>query len=337
MKTIALQLSLLLLICLSSKAQIVFDLSDKTVTTETIDLKTSPFLLVKSMLTPDKQDYKIEIMLEEEEIPKLSFSGLQGQPCSQDDETKPLIEAVTGLIALTDETNVPKTIKAIENARDKLDKKKYAACIAWANTNIASTTFTKQLLFSLRPNQTITVRITRGTNKWEKTFKTIEKSPWLVHFGLTYQPNVISKYDQYYSQQIGKSDSFYVAKKHTDQSKFWDNLSPTAMFNYPFTKPGPVQLAFTAIASTNFTTFSGGVGLSAIFGTNIAVGTGVNFSQKYVLRGEYKTDGTQVVKSNLGYEQLHEKKWGPELFITIGFRLDKNPTNGDANKDAKSK
>ncbi|MEQ9414055.1 MAG: hypothetical protein RIF39_09500, partial [Cyclobacteriaceae bacterium] len=122
------------------------------------------------------------------------------------------------------------------------------------------------------------------------------------------------------------------------QSKFWENVSPTIIFTYPFTKKErDIKVGFSAIASTDFKSLSGGAGLSAIIGNNIVIGSGVHFSQKYVLRGEYKDDGTQVIKSNLDFEQLHEKRWGPEIFLTIGFRFDKNPFSGEGDKDSDKK
>ncbi len=96
------------------------------------------------------------------------------------------------------------------------------------------------------------------------------------------------------------------------------------MFSYPVTnKEGDSHLAFSAIAATNFSTFSAGAGVSAIIGENVALGTGIMFTQKYVLNGIYKEG--DIIKTNLTYEQLHEKKCGPEIYFTIGLRFDKNP------------
>lgn len=106
------------------------------------------------------------------------------------------------------------------------------------------------------------------------------------------------------------------------------------MFSYPLTnKKGDSHLAFSAVAATNFSSFYAGTGLSFVIGENVALGTGIMFTQKYVLNGIYKKN--DIIKTNLTYDQLHEKKWGPEIYFTIGLRFDKNPFTG-ANEKAPS-
>ncbi len=316
------------------RGQILFDLSDSKTTTETIEIKTNPVIQFKNLISGGS--YTFEINLSEEEVPRFNYSSLAGSPCTMDPTNTALLAAIVALKAETKESNMPDKIKSVISERDKLDKIKYADCIKYANDLINTTTYVKSLQFELRNNQTITVKVTGNGSTWTKIFKTAEKSPWLIHYGFTHQPNVVSKYEQYYADPIGKTDSFYVAKKNTSATKFWENISPTIMFTYPFGKKRhDVELGFTAIASTNFSSFSGGFGFSAIVGTNVIVGTGVNFSQKYVLKGEYKTDGTQVIRENLAFDQLHEKKWGPEIYLTLGFRFDKNPFSGESDKETK--
>lgn len=93
------------------------------------------------------------------------------------------------------------------------------------------------------------------------------------------------------------------------------------------------EIGLSGIASVNFNSLSAGVGFSFLVGQNLALGTGVMFTQKDILKEEYKDDGTEVVKENLSFEQLHDKLWMPELYFTIGFRFDKNPFAGKDKED----
>jgi hypothetical protein len=229
------------------------------------------------------------------------------------------------------EKEVSVAVKKLKTAMAKLPSN-MKTCLDYCNQLISETVYAVPLNFKLKNNQTITVTVKRQskdtTITWIRIFKTPQKSPWIIHFGFTYQPNIVSRYDQFFSKEDTSTASRYtVTKKNGNQSKFWENISPTIMFSYPFTnKKGESHLAFSAIVATNFSTFSAGTGLSYIIGENVALGTGIMFTQKYVLNGIYKEG--DIIKSNLTFEQLHEKKWGPEIYFTIGLRFDKNPFTG---------
>lgn len=342
---------ILTLMCLSvlglqSREQIIFDLSEKGNSTETIDLS-KPILILKNLI-PDKE-YRYEIELTEEKIPIFDFAKLaSGNKCDEDDINKKFKEDYNNLLNTNSESEVPRLIEELKKEIEMLKKEdmnKYGYCIFMGTELLKKTVLQKDLLFSLRNNQTITIKVSRKTkidNKdttitWTKIFKTPHKSPWIIHFGFTYQPNIISKYDQFFSKEdTSNAGKYTITKKSGSQSKFWENISPTIMFSYPFTnKKGDSHLAFSAIAATNFSTFSAGTGLSYIIGENVALGTGIMFTQKYVLNGNYKEG--DIIKTNLTFDQLHEKKWGPEIYFTIGLRFDKNPFTGSSNKSSNDK
>ncbi len=320
-----------ILIYAKSMGQIIVDLSDKKNTTESIDIKKS-FLIVKNILPNPTYHYSFNIEMNEEKIPSFSTSSFQSESCLDTIETKIYKKAYKEFLNATEESQLPDLQRKLAEAISKLDNK-YYSCKMEGNEAIKTLTYTKDLYFSLRNNQTIVVKVIKSftINKkdtsvtWTKTFKTPEKSPWLTHFGFTYQPNIFSRNDQFYSKaDTSNANKFAITKKNGNQNRFWENLSPTIMFSYPVTnKEGDSHLAFSAIAATNFSTFSAGAGVSAIIGENVALGTGIMFTQKYVLNGIYKEG--DIIKTNLTYEQLHEKKWGPEIYFTIGLRFDKNP------------
>jgi len=334
MKQIALA-NLLIIACLNSFCQIEFDLSKKINITQTIDLKEKSIIF--SNLLPGKRDqYSFSINKAEEDIPPFNTSKLAAEECSSTEQS--LQTAIVSVQNSQSEEDLSSNIKKLREEMKKLSSSNQS-CIDYCNSLIEKTIYTQPLLFSLRNNQTITVTVSRKfkttsqkdtTVTWTEIFKTPEKSPWIIHFGFTYQPNIISKYDQYFSKaDTSNPNRFTITKKNGDQTKFWENLSPTIMFSYPFTnKNGESHLAFSAIAATNFSIFSAGAGLSFIIGENVSLGSGIMFTQKYVLNGQYKEG--DIIKTNLTFDQLHEKKWGPEIYFTIGLRFDKNPFSGSS-------
>ena len=161
---------------------------------------------------------------------------------------------------------------------------------------------------------------------WVKTFKTPEKTRWLVHYGLTYAPTLISKFDHYHSfADTSAANKYTITKDNGNGPKAWENISATIDFTYPFhgderNYDAGITAGFGISAGLEL---SGHIGLSAIIGQNVIVGSGIAFMQKKKLKGQYKEG--QIIKENLSFDALHEKVWVPELFFTIGFRFGSNP------------
>lgn len=321
--------------------QIVFDLSNKISSTQTIDLNKKGITFIN--LVPGKREqYSFSINMKEDPIPPFTLSTTSASECANADST--LNAAIIGVQNSQTEEDVDKNLKKLKAEMKKLSSANQA-CIDFCNALIDKTTYTQPFLFNLKNNQTITVTVTRKfqtkekkdtSATWTQTFKTPEKSPWLTHFGFTYQPNIISKYNQFYSKaDTSNANRFTITKLNGHQTRFWQNISPTIMFSYPIRQKDSANYwAFSAIAATNFSTFSAGAGFSRVIGVNVALGTGIMFTQKYVLNGQYKEG--DIIKTNLTYDQLHEKKWGPEIYFTIAFRFDKNPFSGSSSSGSGS-
>ena len=71
----------------------------------------------------------------------------------------------------------------------------------------------------------------------------------------------------------------------------------------------------------NTDVFGAMFGPSLVIGDNLTINTGISFLQKYKLKGQYKTDGTQVIKDNLSFDQLHDKIWTYDMFFSIGLNI----------------
>src|SRR5690606_3425279 len=113
-------------------------------------------------------------------------------------------------------------------------------CIASLKASIAETEQIIPIPYApLKNNQVITLTITKvdtdgnpvGDGKWTFVLKTPEKSRWLVHYGLTYTPSIISKTDHYYSlADTSMANKFTITRENDNGPKPWENISATINF-----------------------------------------------------------------------------------------------------------
>lgn len=335
MKRFHLLLFFFLTISFKATSQLIFDLADDKITAETVDL-TKSILIIKNMLpNQEKYRYSFELKFTEEKIPAFSLNSLAESLCPDNSETKNYITAYAEIKNAKKEESLPGLQKKLEKAITDLDSK-YEKCKEQGNALISKLIYAKELSFTIRNNQTITVTVKRtweASNgkdtsiNWTKVFKTPEKSRWLVHYGLTYSPSVLAKTDRFYSlADTSSPNKFTLTKENTKGPVPWDNISATINFTYPMllNPKGGNDGGFTAGfgISAGFE-LSGQAGLSFIIGENVILGGGIVMMQRYKLMGKY-SEG-QIVKENFNFESLHSKVWLPELYFTLGFRFGNNP------------
>jgi hypothetical protein len=306
--------------------QVIIDLSLPKGNTQTVKLNATSIRLINC----SKQfRYKIDWDFKQETTPLFSTinGASSGVPCNAE---------IKSIIQKLDNSESEDTIKKYVDIANKIIPNiNDAACTPFLKAAISETEIIMPIPYApLNYNQTITLTISRfnsegkdeANKKWTFIIKTEEKSRWLVHYGLTYTPNLISKTDQYFSQADTSRPNYYtITKKNDDGPKAWENISATINFTYPFhpdsrSYDGGITAGFGLSAGFEL---SGHAGVSAIIGENVILGTGIAFMQKYKLNGEYKEG--QVVKTDLNFEALHHKVWMPELYFTIGFRFSNNP------------
>lgn len=350
--------ALLMIFSKISYTQIIFDLSDKKSTTETINLSTVQSVLFKNLTYQGvkNEQYKFIIEMTEEEIPAISSSL---NPAADKDECTTIDPTLKNefssnkqlFINTDDETVISKSIKSLEKIKGKLDKSKEKACIEQINSLIEISTYSKQLLFDLKNNQTISIKVVKTykpqktnidtTVTWTKTFKTPEKTPWHIMYGFTFVPNLMNPEKTYFSKADTSGKLFTITPLNNQKHDFWKNISPTIMIQwapmskYSFTKHAWraffsnefYQIGFVGGLSLNFASETSAVnvmaGPSFVIADNISLSAGVVFTQKNVLNGKYKEG--DIIKENLSFDQLHEKKYMFEWFISMAIRFDTNP------------
>lgn len=313
---------------LITNAQINLDLSIKGGSTQRILSKEKEIRLINCCI--NEVQYKVEWDIVQYKTPMLEINEKTYQStdsCSQE---------VKKIKADIENANSEDVIKKIVDQGNKLIRNLTdGSCIMELKSTIAQTENTIEIPYiPLQNNQVITLTVTKidsdgkqvGDSKWTFILKTPEKSRWLVHYGLTYTPSIISKTDHYYSMaDTTVANKFTITKENGNSPKPWENISATINFTYPFHSDSRgFDLGFTAgFGLSAGMEISGQAGLSMIIGDNVILGTGVVMMQKYKLMGKYKNG--QIIKENLDFTGLHDKVWLPELFFTLGFRFGNNP------------
>lgn len=308
-------------------AQVTLDLSLKNGSKQTITLRESTIRLINCS---KQYRYKAEWDFVQNITPQFELKDKAAQ--SSEDCSQELKIIQEKLLYSKSEDSVKKYVdlgnKLIPNLTD-------SKCIASLKASIAETEQVIPIPYApLKNNQVITLTVTKidtdgnpvGGGKWTFVLKTPEKSRWLVHYGLTYTPSIISKTDHYYSlADTSMANKFTITRENDNGPKPWENISATINFTYPFhADPKGFDLGFTAgFGLSAGLEISGQAGLSMIIGDNVILGSGIVMMQKYKLMGRYKNG--QIIKENLNFDGLHDKVWLPELYFTLGFRFGNNP------------
>lgn len=338
-----------------SYSQIIFDLSDSKNTIESIDIKNNQVVLFKNLaykgLTQNQYSFIIE--LEEEPIPSFSSRGLETASEKGTSCNPTISRLIASYTNAEEEKDVPDRIKKLEKEIEKLDVDTNKDCIDYLRSLINSSLYAKPLSFELRNNQKITIIVKRkignDTIVWTKVFKTPTKSPWKIMYGFTFVPNLLNPVTNYYSNPDTSGKQFIITKLNNQRNDFFKNISPTLMLTWTpsvkYTlKKGEwckalfsnnfYQVGFVGGVSLNFANETGAVnvmaGPSIVIADNISLSGGVVLTQKSILKGTYQEG--QVLKENLDFDQLHEKKYMIECFFSLAIRFDSNPFKKEENK-----
>lgn len=337
MKSVIFILSMLSFFSAAAQVQDI-DLSEKKGLTIKIDLETK---FVRLVNRSKNVTYKLEWEKKTIEInTPFDISALS----SNDSKLKTCTQEVKDLIANLDSEDDEAKIKTlVDNGRKLITKLGNDNCATILKKSIDETEQIISIPFIVQNNQVITLSVNKvdktdkSIGKWSYTLKTPEKSRWLIHYGLTYTPSLISKVDHYHAFADTSVANRYTINKNNDNGpKAWENISATINFTYPFHGDSRnFDGGFTAGFGINAgLELSGHAGLSAIIGENVILSTGIAFMQKQKLKGQYKEG--QIIKENLSFDALHEKVWVPEVFFTIGFRFGSNPFVKKESKTATS-
>lgn len=166
------------------------------------------------------------------------------------------------------------------------------------------------------------IRTATKSKTFEYEYKTRARGQWRTTFGFNFIYN--TNQDTYYSKDNGNDT--YAITEGTNRKKF--DYHPTLMFtwlpnsyirgnrNWQFGLSGGIGYDFDKSLSVF-------VGPSIIYNENITISFGGAFHNQQRLLSQYTNN--QEISENLTFDQLHEAYIRFNPFVSISFRLDKNP------------
>lgn len=299
-----------------------------------IDIDCRGFEIINKMPEGSYQ-YKISVEEATVEVPSLSTSNGASAANGCDSIMANYIQAYNNLKGATAESLVAQFIKTLQAEKKNITQANmgcYNSLDMNADILIDATSEANGFDFKLKKGQIIKIvinRLNNGTNEIEKTwivfFKTPPRVDFLTHFGFTFSPGLVKRSTKYFAKQ-GTDNHYTITEMNDNGDEFWDDLSLTANFIYPFwyEKNPNDALHFAWMAGfgingdAKFTVFTGP---SVLLSDFMSIGLGFGVSNQYKLNGQYKAG--DVITENLNFDQLHSKGLVGDILLTLTFRLTK--------------
>lgn len=225
----------------------------------------------------------------------------------------------------------------VEKLNKEIDKKSCTdvAIINFAQQwlNTTSKKYNEEIVVG--HGEKIVIVVKRDSLTWTFIYEGEPQGQWVSSYGFGFTPKAFGS-RPYFAKQLPDTSTFEITQ--SKKSKVLDlNYIPAIFFSY--------------FPSQNFDkywnrSFTGGLGfdLSApvvflgynqMYKQNIGFSAGLVFQQQYVLKDQY-LEGQPIVNF-LDKDQLHDKVYRPNFFISANFRLGKNPFQEDEPKDSQEK
>lgn len=344
MKSILLLLFLLLTCPIVGQEIIQIDLSngmDKE-TSQTVKSGVPFQIIIKNKLL--NSNYSISVQKKFELLEQLALNEKKNdqEVTTTENFPKCLIKEVTdSLYELDSEKEISKNVNQLQALLAQNKEAKDSAC---SKLDVANAWFaisqTKQELAvqTLKKGEYLEVTISRKSKDekeklvvWKSVYSTQKKGKWLTTYGFTFIPESIKKSEPFFAKQM---DSTFVVSQLNRRSRL--NFAPSIFFTWFPYKRADKDFAFTLTGGLGYdfeapTVFLGG---SLLYNQNIGISFGLTAHQQEFLHGRYEEG--DVLTESLGEEQLNEKLYGINPFISIVFRLGASPfsgTNPIANPD----
>lgn len=178
---------------------------------------------------------------------------------------------------------------------------------------------------SIETGKVVTIIIKRGTLEWKFIFEGDAPGKWVTTYGFGFTANAL-RGNSYYTKQLPDTSVFEILK--TRCSKAFDlSYVPAVFFTFFPSKSISKSWNCSLTGGLGFDLVSPVIyfGYNVIYWHNIGFSAGLAFQQQNVLKDKYEVN--ESVPKFLETNELHDKVYRPNLFISFHFRLDKNPFN----------
>lgn len=185
---------------------------------------------------------------------------------------------------------------------------------------------------NIETGEKITIIVHRDTLKWTFIFNGDERGKWITTYGFGFTSSKLEG-SNYFTKQVPDTTVFEILKAR--DNKYLDlNYVPAVFFSY-FPKQNfndcwnhslTAGLGFDLSAPVVF------FGYSGLFYHNIGISAGVAFQQQYRLKDQYSEN--EILSLTLDKDQLHDKIYRPNVFVSINFRFGENPFKSNTEEDS---
>jgi hypothetical protein len=175
--------------------------------------------------------------------------------------------------------------------------------------------------YKLELGEELVVTVTRkdeSKSTWITEFSTGSRGEWRTSYGFNFIPN---KDETYFSKEKGAGE--FQITRDRERKKF--DFSPSVFFTWLSRQQQQKDWAIGPVAGMGFDSSNPVIfgGISFSYNQNVQLNLGAVVHQQKRLNGRFQQD--QIVKENLGSDQLQLSTYQINWFFGLSFRLDKSP------------
>lgn len=318
-------------ICLAQTLTIDLSKNLNQTFTQTIEPQELKQLILTNKVLTIGVTYSIDIKKVHVTTPPIAAAGLLG---GAGGVCKPLNDATDALSNQLLESGIPDDIIKLKEEIDKAATQPTCATdIENAKKLIVSTSEYINLpsTIDVRSGDKVTVTITKDKNTiWTYVFQTEKISHSNIYYGFSYLfSDALTTFPTYYAESDTGS-TFLLKKSNSTTSNVLENIGPTFMYTYLFFRnpDAPIKFGLTGGLMVDLSNPSIMFSPSLVIGDNLSLNFGVAVCQKNQLKGKFGEN--QRLNDNLDFDQLHNKVYTYDLFISVGYHFDKNPFKKEA-------
>lgn len=178
---------------------------------------------------------------------------------------------------------------------------------------------------SVETGKVVTIIIKRDNLEWKFIYEGDAPGKWVTTYGFGFTSNAM-RGSSYFTKQIADTSVFEILKSRGPKAfdlsyvpAVFFTFFPSSRISKGWNHSLTGGLGFDLVAPVIY------FGYNGLFWHNIGFSTGLAFQQQNVLRDQFEVNDKLSIFMDTS--QLHEKVYRPNLFISIHFRLDKNPFN----------
>ncbi len=328
-------------ICFSQKEHII-DLSEN-VLVESFNLtKGEHVFIIKYLTKSENFYYKIESETNINVIPPLSITE-----SIEDSE-----ESTEGILSLDCKKVINNLIKKIDAFDDEIELKDFLESKELENkldkckeimplNKFKERFFKRTEVIKIKKREQFSITIkkvrvsdTKVVKEWKRHYNTQKNGKWITSFGVgasmylnretfrSVESSVVNPDD-------GTTSSVFTVEEGGSKDIF--QYTPVVMFTYLNQLSKDVEWGPSAGINFDISNISAFGGISIVWAQNMVFTTGLSFQQQQRLDSLYK-EGDEI-PSSLSFDQLHEKYFRINPFVSLSLRLAKNPFKSKPDKE----